>query len=101
MSETRRAVPPSAKRSTSRRMCALRTARTVPRHASPHAIGASEFAIHLEQIGDNHAPAVHQKPKQFFARTYLMQNLTALGSLLPLRDGYTAGQPPVALFQLQ
>ena len=41
-------------------------------------LDASEFAVHLDQIRDNRAPAVYQQPEQFFARTYLTQSLTTL-----------------------
>src|SRR5712692_6215243 len=43
-------------------------------------LDASEFAVHLDQIRDNRAPAVYQKPEQFFERTYLTQSLTALAA---------------------
>ncbi len=43
-------------------------------------LDASEFAVHLDQIRDNRAPAVYQQPEQFFARTYLTQSLTTLAA---------------------
>lgn len=48
-------------------------------------LDASEFAVHLDQVRDGHAPSVYQDPKQFFERTFLTQNLCGLaaeGSLL-------------------
>lgn len=41
-------------------------------------LDASEFAVHLDQVRDGRAPEVYQKPKDFFERTYLTQNLSAL-----------------------
>src|SRR5215813_10191005 len=38
-------------------------------------LDASEFAVHLDQVRDDRAPDVYRKPEQFFARTYLTQNL--------------------------
>jgi hypothetical protein len=43
-------------------------------------LDASEFAVHLDQVREGRAPAVYQKPEQFFDRTYLTKNLTALAS---------------------
>lgn len=43
-------------------------------------LDASEFAVHLDQVRDGRAPKVYQKPEQFFDRTYLTQNLTALAA---------------------
>lgn len=41
-------------------------------------LDASEFAVHLDQVRDGRAPAVYQDPEQFFERTYLTRNLSAL-----------------------
>ncbi|SHF02882.1 Predicted ATPase, AAA+ superfamily [Desulfacinum infernum DSM 9756] len=41
-------------------------------------LDASEFAVHLDQVRDGRAPAVYQNPREFFERTYLTQNLSAL-----------------------
>ena len=41
-------------------------------------LDASEFAVHLDQVRDGRAPEVYQKPEDFFERTYLTQNLSAL-----------------------
>ena len=43
-------------------------------------IDASEFAVHLDQIREGRASADYQNPAQFFERTYLTQNLTALAA---------------------
>jgi predicted AAA+ superfamily ATPase len=43
-------------------------------------LDAAEFAVHLDQVRDGRAPGVYQDPRQFFERTYLTQNLTALAS---------------------
>lgn len=43
-------------------------------------LDASEFAVHLDQIRDGRAPIDYQDPAQFFARTYLTQNLLGLAS---------------------
>lgn len=43
-------------------------------------LDASEFAVHLDQVRDGRAPKVYQTPEEFFERTYLTQNLTALAS---------------------
>ncbi|MEW6381834.1 MAG: DUF499 domain-containing protein [bacterium] len=43
-------------------------------------LDAAEFAVHLDQVRDGRAPGVYQNPRQFFERTYLTQNLTALAS---------------------
>ncbi len=41
-------------------------------------LDASEFAVHLDQVRDGRAPAVYRDPAQFFERTYLTRNLSAL-----------------------
>ena len=41
-------------------------------------LDASEFAVHLDQVRDGRAPAVYQKPEDFFERTYLTNNLSGL-----------------------
>ena len=38
-------------------------------------LDASEFAVHLDQVREGHAPADYQKPERFFERTYLTKNL--------------------------
>ena len=38
-------------------------------------LDASEFAVHLDHVRDGRAPAVYQKPDQFFERTFLTANL--------------------------
>jgi hypothetical protein len=43
-------------------------------------LDASEFAVHLDQVRDGRAPAVYQKPEQFFARTYLTESLAGLAA---------------------
>lgn len=43
-------------------------------------LDAAEFAVHLDQIRDERAPAVYQEPVQFFQRTHLTRNLLDLGS---------------------
>lgn len=43
-------------------------------------LDAAEFAVHLDQIRDDRAPAVYQQPEQFFQRTHLTRNLLDLGS---------------------
>ncbi len=43
-------------------------------------LDAAEFAVHLDKVRDGTAPAVYQQPRQFFERTYLTQNLTALAT---------------------
>jgi len=43
-------------------------------------LDASEFAVHLDQIRDGRAPNDYQNPEQFFERTYLTTNLTALAA---------------------
>ena len=43
-------------------------------------LDASEFAVHLDQVRDGHAPSVYQDPKQFFERTFLTQNLCGLAA---------------------
>src|SRR5262245_30230559 len=41
-------------------------------------LDASEFAVHLDQVRDGRAPSVYQNPADFFERTYLTTNLSAL-----------------------
>lgn len=41
-------------------------------------LDASEFAVHLDQVRDGRAPSVYQDPAEFFERTYLTKNLSAL-----------------------
>lgn len=43
-------------------------------------LDASEFAVHLDHVRDGRAPAVYQKPEQFFDRTFLTANLTDLAT---------------------
>src|SRR4051794_28568918 len=43
-------------------------------------LDASEFAVHLDQVRDGRAPQDYQDPERFFAKTYVTQNLTELGS---------------------
>lgn len=56
----------------------LMTPREDLREGKP--LDASEFAVHLEQVRDGRARSVYQKPEEFFDRTYLTQNLTALAA---------------------
>jgi len=43
-------------------------------------LDASEFAVHLDHVRDNRAPADYQEPKRFFDRTFLTKNLTELAA---------------------
>src|SRR5271156_405212 len=43
-------------------------------------LDASEFAVHLDHVRDNRAPADYQEPQRFFDRTFLTKNLTELAS---------------------
>lgn len=43
-------------------------------------LDASEFAVHLDHVRDNRAPADYQEPRRFFDRTFLTKNLTELAS---------------------
>jgi hypothetical protein len=43
-------------------------------------LDASEFAVHLDHVRDNRAPADYQEPKRFFDRTYLTKNMTELAA---------------------
>jgi hypothetical protein len=43
-------------------------------------LDAAEFAVHLDDVRNNRAPADYQKPDRFFARTYLTKNLATLAS---------------------
>ena len=41
-------------------------------------LDAAEFAVHLDQVRDGHAPGDYQDPARFFSRTYLTGSLTGL-----------------------
>jgi hypothetical protein len=41
-------------------------------------LDASEFAVHLDHVRENRAPADYQEPQRFFDRTFLTKNLTDL-----------------------
>lgn len=43
-------------------------------------LDASEFAVHLDHVRDNRAPADYQEPARFFDRTFLTKNLTELAA---------------------
>ena len=43
-------------------------------------LDASEFAVHLDKIKDGTAPDVYTKPQEFFERTYLTNNITAMAA---------------------
>src|ERR1700675_2467919 len=43
-------------------------------------LDASEFAVHLDHVRDNRAPADYQEPQRFFDRTFLTKNLIELAS---------------------
>jgi hypothetical protein len=43
-------------------------------------LDASEFAVHLDHVRDGRAPAVYQKPEQFFERTFLTKSLRELSA---------------------
>lgn len=43
-------------------------------------LDVSEFAVHLDDVGNNKAPPDYQKPDRFLARTYLTKNLSNLSS---------------------
>jgi hypothetical protein len=43
-------------------------------------LDASEFAVHLDQVRDGRAPKVYQNPREFFERTFLTRNLSALAA---------------------
>ena len=43
-------------------------------------LDAAEFAVHLDDVRNNCAPADYQKPDRFFARTYITKNLSTLAS---------------------
>src|ERR1039458_4806765 len=47
-------------------------------------LDASEFAVHLDHVRENRAPADYQEPARFFDRTFLTKNLTAL-AVSPVR----------------
>jgi len=41
-------------------------------------LDATEFAVHLDHVRENRAPADYQEPARFFDRTFLTKNLTEL-----------------------
>src|SRR5438874_2640371 len=43
-------------------------------------LDASEFAVHLDHVRDNRAPADYQEPARFFERTFLTKSLTELAA---------------------
>ena len=43
-------------------------------------LDAAEFAVHLDQVRNNRAPADYQEPERFFERTYLTKYLTELAA---------------------
>lgn len=43
-------------------------------------LDASEFAVHLDHVRDNRAPADYQEPRRFFERTFLTKNLNELAA---------------------
>lgn len=43
-------------------------------------LDAAEFAVNLDRVRDGKAPDDYKDPKQFFERTYLTKNLTALAA---------------------
>src|SRR5207237_818129 len=43
-------------------------------------LDASEFAVHLDQVREGHAPVDYQVPQRFFERTYMTRNLTDLAA---------------------
>lgn len=43
-------------------------------------LDASEFAVHLDHVRDNRAPADYQEPQRFFDRTFLTKNLIELAA---------------------
>jgi len=43
-------------------------------------LDASEFAVHLDKVKDGTAPDVYARPQDFFERTYLTTNLTAMAA---------------------
>ncbi|MCT7957354.1 ATP-binding protein [Laspinema palackyanum] len=43
-------------------------------------LDAAGFAVHLDQVRDNRAPADYQEPERFFERTYLTKYLTELAA---------------------
>ncbi len=57
---------------------------------------ASEFAVHLDQVRDGRAPDVYGRPREFFGRTFLTQNLLALAAETVRRlSGEHEGAAPV------
>jgi predicted AAA+ superfamily ATPase len=55
------------------------------------AFDSSEFAVHLDQVRDQRAPADYRIPERFFERTYLTRNLTAFAAQVCRRlSGQTA-----------
>ena len=58
-------------------------------------LDASEFAVHLDQVRDQRAPSVYQKPELFFERTFLTRGLTdfaaeAMRRLAGIKTGSSA-----------
>src|SRR3954468_14047507 len=43
-------------------------------------LDASEFAVHLDHVRDNRAPADYQEPARFFERTFLTNSLRELAA---------------------
>jgi len=43
-------------------------------------LDASEFAVHLGKVKDGTAPDVYSRPQEFFERTFLTNNLTAMAA---------------------
>src|SRR5438067_8267776 len=43
-------------------------------------LDASEFAVHLDHVRDNRAPADYQEPARFFERTFLTKSLRELAA---------------------
>src|SRR3954451_25499622 len=43
-------------------------------------LDASEFAVHLDHVRENRAPADYQQPERFFERTYLTHTLRDLAA---------------------
>src|SRR2546425_9566193 len=43
-------------------------------------LDASEFAVHLDHVRDNRAPADYQEPARFFERTFLTKSLCELAA---------------------
>jgi hypothetical protein len=72
----------------------LATPRADLRDGKP--LDAAEFAVHLDQIRDERAPAVYQRPEEFFDRTYLTKSLLDLSSQVVRRlSGDSTGSSAV------